>query len=190
MDLSDQDILHNIVKKCVNGDRKAQKELYKMFYSKMMNVCYRYSKKPEDAEDLLQDGFVKVFTNLKRYDFKGSLEGWIRRIMVNTAIDFYRKNKNVFFVDEDGDYTLETAKVESADHIYSQFGVDEIMNAIQQLSPVYQTVFNMYVIDGFKHKEIAEQLNINEGTSKSNLAKAKNNLRDILTKREKTHYDE
>jgi len=190
MDLADQDILHSIVKKCVNGDRKAQKELYKRFYSKMMNVCYRYSKKPEDAEDLLQDGFVKVFMNLKHYDFKGSLEGWIRRIMVNTAIDFYRKNKNMYFIDEDNDYILETSKVESSDHIYSQFGVEEIMNAIQQLSPVYKTVFNMYVIDGYQHKEIAKQLNISEGTSKSNLAKAKANLRGILIKRENRHYDE
>ncbi len=190
MDLADQNILHNIVKKCVKGDRKAQKELYKKYYSKMMNVCYRYSKKTEDAEDLLQDGFVKVFTNLSRYDFNGSLEGWIRRIMVNTAIDFYRKNKNVHFVDEEGDYILETSKVESADHIYSQFGVDEIMDAIRQLSPVYKTVFNMYVIDGYKHKEIAKHLNISEGTSKSNLAKAKNNLREILIKKEKRYYDE
>ncbi|TXB64387.1 RNA polymerase sigma factor [Vicingus serpentipes] len=190
MDLADQDILHDIVKKCVNGDRKAQKELYKKYYSKMMNVCYRYSKNSADAEDLLQDGFVKVFTNLSRYDFNGSLEGWIRRIMVNTAIDFYRKNKNIYFVDEEGDYTLETSKVESADQIYSQFGVDIIMAAIQELSPVYKTVFNMYVIDGYKHKEIAEQLDISEGTSKSNLAKAKNNLREILNNIEKIHYDE
>lgn len=190
MDLSDQDILHNIVNKCVDGDRKAQKELHRIFYSKMMNVCYRYSKNAEDAEDLLQDGFVKVFTNLHRFDFNGSLEGWIRRIMVNTAIDFYRKNKNIHFVDEEGDYTLETSKVESADNIYSQFGVIEIMNAIQQLSPVYKTVFNMYVIDGYKHKDIAEHLNISEGTSKSNLAKAKSNLREILINKEKTCFDE
>lgn len=188
MDLADRDILNSIVKKCVSGDRKAQKELYKMYYSKMMNVCYRYSKKQEDAEDLLQDGFVKVFMNLKHYDFKGSLEGWIRRIIVNTAIDAFRKNKNIFFVDDEGDYVLETSRVESSDHIYSQFGVDEIMKAIQQLSPVYKTVFNMYVIDGFQHKEIAEKLNISEGTSKSNLAKAKSNLRSILTQREKTNY--
>lgn len=188
MDLADRDILNSIVKKCVSGDRKAQKELYKMYYSKMMNVCYRYSKKQEDAEDLLQDGFVKVFMNLKHYDFKGSLEGWIRRIMVNTAIDSFRKNKNIFFVDDEGDFILETSRVESSDHIYSQFGVDEIMKAIQQLSPVYKTVFNMYVIDGFQHKEIAEKLNISEGTSKSNLAKAKSNLRSILTQREKTNY--
>lgn len=190
MDLDNQDILHAIIKGCINGDRKSQKELYKLYYSKMMNVCYRYSKNSDDAQDLLQDGFVKVFSYLKSYDFKGSFEGWIRKIMVNTAIDFYRKNKNIYFVDDENGFILETSRVESADTIYSNFGVEEIMNAIQQLSPVYKTVFNMYVIDGYQHKEIAEQLNISEGTSKSNLSKAKNNLKEILLKKEKTYYDE
>ncbi len=190
MDLADQDILFGIVKKCISGDQKAQKELYKMFYSKMMNVCFRYSKNADDSADLLQDGFVKVFMNLKHYDNKGSLEGWIRRIMVNTAIDFYRKSKNFNVVEDENDFILETSKVESEDHIYSQFGVSDIMDAIQQLSPVYKTVFNMYVIDGYKHQDIAEHLNISEGTSKSNLAKAKSNLRSILLAKEKKYYHE
>ena len=155
----------------------------------MMNVCFRYSKNTDDAQDLLQDGFVKVFSHLKSYDFKGSFEGWIRKIMVNTAIDFYRKNKGIYFVDDEDGFILETSRVESADSIYSDFGVDEIMNSIQQLSPVYKAVFNMYVIDGFSHKDIAEQLNISEGTSKSNLSKAKQNLQEILLRREKTSYD-
>jgi len=189
MDLDNQDILHTIIKGCINGDRKSQKELYKLYYSKMMNVCFRYSKNTDDAQDLLQDGFVKVFSHLKSYDFKGSFEGWIRKIMVNTAIDFYRKNKGIYFVDDEDGFILETSRVESADSIYSDFGVDEIMNSIQQLSPVYKAVFNMYVIDGFSHKDIAEQLNISEGTSKSNLSKAKQNLQEILLRREKTSYD-
>lgn len=189
MDFDNQDILHTVIKGCINGDRKSQKELYKLYYSKMMNVCYRYSKNTDDAQDLLQDGFVKVFSHLKSYDFKGSFEGWIRKIIVNTAIDFYRKNKNIYFVDDEDGFILETSKVESADSIYSNFGVDEIMNSIQQLSPVYKIVFNMYVVDGFSHKDIAEQLNISEGTSKSNLLKAKQNLQEILLRREKTSYD-
>jgi len=180
MDLKDQNILNDIVKKCLKGDAVAQHQLYKAFYSKMMTVCYRYSKNADDAKDLLQDGFVKVFTNLKKYNFKGSLEGWIRRIMVNTSIDFYRKNKNVFFVDDEDGYIMETTKVESAENIYSQFGVNDIMNAIQQLTPAYKAVFNMYALEGFSHKEIAEKLGINEGTSKSNLAKARRNLIMIL----------
>ena len=150
----------------------------------MMGVCYRYTNNAEDARDILQDGFVKVYSNLKKYNFKGSLEGWIRRIMVNTAIDHFRKHKNVFLVNDDDDYILENSKVEEADSIYSQFGEKIIMDAIQSLSPAYQTVFNLNVIEGYQHKEIAEKLNISEGTSKSNLAKAKQNLRKILLEKE------
>jgi RNA polymerase sigma-70 factor, ECF subfamily len=184
MDSNDQHILDDIVKKCVKGDRKAQQELYKIFYSKMMGVCYRYTNNSEDAKDILQDGFVKVYSNLKKYNFKGSLEGWIRRIMVNTAIDHFRKNKNVYLVGDEDDYILENSKVESADSIYGQFGESVIMEAIQSLSPAYKTVFNLNVIEGYKHSEIAEKLNISEGTSKSNLAKAKQNLKKILIEKE------
>lgn len=184
MDPKDQHNLDDIVKKCVKGDRKAQHELYKIFYSKMMGVCYRYTNNAEDARDILQDGFVKVYTNLKKYNFQGSLEGWIRRIMVNTAIDHFRKTKNVFMVDDEDDYILENSKVESEDSIYSQFGEKVIMDAIQSLSPAYQTVFNLNVIEGYQHKEIAAKLNISEGTSKSNLAKAKKNLKKILLEKE------
>ena len=180
----DQNILNDIVKRCVKGDRKAQQELYKTFYGKMMGVCYRYSNNSEDAKDILQDGFVKVYGNLKKYNFTGSLEGWIRRIIVNTAIDHYRKYKNVHFVDDEEGYILENSKTESADSIYSQFGEEVIMEAIQALSPAYQTVFNLNVIDGFQHKEIAEKLGISEGTSKSNLAKAKKNLRQFIIEKD------
>jgi RNA polymerase sigma-70 factor (ECF subfamily) len=188
MDQKDQHILDDIVRKCVKGDRKAQQELYKHFYSKMMGVCYRYSNNTEDAKDLLQDGFVKVFNNLKKYNFNGSLEGWIRRIMVNTAIDHFRKNKNVFLVNDDEGYILENSKVESANTIYSQFGVSDIMEAIQSLTPAYKAVFNLNVIEGYPHKDIAKKLNISEGTSKSNLAKAKMKLRTILEQKE-TNYN-
>jgi len=184
MALEDQKKLEEVVRLCVKGDRKAQKELYKKFYSKMMGVCYRYTNNGEDAKDLLQDGVTKVFINLKRYQFNGSLEGWIRRIIVNTAIDHFRKKKNVFFVDDEEDYLLERSVPESADAIYSQFGVEEIMSAVQSLSPAYRTVFNLYALEGFPHKEIAEKLCISEGTSKSNLAKAKKNLQNILLKKE------
>jgi len=150
----------------------------------MMGVCLRYSKDSDEAQDVLQMGFIKVFEKLDMYNRIGSLEGWIRRIMVNTAIDHYRKNKNIFLVNDDEGYILENAKVESPDTIYSQFGEKDIMDAIQSLSPAYQTVFNLNVIEGLQHKEIAAQLNISEGTSKSNLAKAKQNLKKILTEKE------
>jgi len=187
MDQKDQHILDDIVKKCVKGDRKAQQQLYKQFYRKMMGVCYRYSNNAEDAKDLLQDGFVKVFTNLGKYNFEGSLEGWIRRIMVNTAIDYYRKNRNIFFINDDDNSILENSKIVSANSIYSQFGVNDIMEAIQSLSPAYKAVFNLSVIEGYPHKEIAKRLNISEGTSKSNLAKAKQNLKLLLAKKEINH---
>jgi len=176
MSFTDQHILNDIVKRCIKGDRKAQQELYKIFYGKMMGVCYRYSNNSEDAKDILQDGFVKVYSNLKKYNFTGSLEGWIRRIIVNTAIDHYRKHKNVYFVDDEEGFILENSKTESADSIYSQFGEQVIIEAIQALSPAYKTVF--------QHKEIAEKLGITEGTSKSNLAKAKKNLRQLITEKE------
>ena len=184
MDPKDQHILDDIVKKCVKGDRKAQHELYKLFYSKMMGVCYRYTNNVEDARDVLQDGFVKVYCNINKYNFNGSLEGWIRRIMVNTAIDRYRKEKNIFHINDSDGYILDNNNVESSETIYSQFGEKDIMDAIQSLSPAYQAVFNLNVIEGLQHKEIAIRLNISEGTSKSNLAKAKQNLKRILIKKE------
>ena len=185
MSLKDQHILDDIVKKCLKGDRKAQQELYKMFYSKMMATCYRYANNRDDAKDILQDGFVKVFRNLKRYKSVGSLEGWVRRIMINTALDSLKKKKIIFTVGDENDYILENSKVESADTIYNQFGVQNIMTAIQSLSPAYQTVFNLYVIEGYSHKEIAKELNISEGTSKSNLAKARKNLQHLLKQEDK-----
>lgn len=180
MDQVDQDKLNDLVKECLKGNRKAQKEIYQLYYGKMMSVCCRYCNNKDDAKDLLQDGFLKVFNNLNKYEFKGSLEGWIRRIMVNTAIDYYRKSKDVHFVNDEEGYILDNNNAESADTIYSTFGVEIIMEAIQELTPVYKTVFNLYVMEGYSHKEIAEELKINEGTSKSNLAKAKRNLRDLL----------
>lgn len=180
MDKKDHHILDNLVERCIKGDRKAQRAMYETFYGKMMSICYRYTNNTEDAKDVLQDGFTKVFSNINKYEFNGSLEGWIRKIIVNTAIDHYRKHKNVFFVDDNDGYIIENSKVESVDSIYSQFGETVIMEAIQALSPAYKMVFNLNVIEGFQHKEIAKQLGISEGTSKSNLAKAKMRLRTLI----------
>lgn len=182
MDLKDPNIERDIVKKCVNGNRKAQEQLYKFYYGRMMGVCYRYSSNADDAKDLLQEAFTKVFRGLKKYSSTGSLEGWIRRIVVNTAIDRHRKSKKAHFINDDPQL-LDNNNQESADTIYSQFGEADIMEAIQQLSPAYKTVFNLYVFENLQHKEIAERLNINEGTSKSNLAKARQNLKAILNKK-------
>jgi RNA polymerase sigma-70 factor (ECF subfamily) len=182
--IKDQHILVDIVDKCVKGNRKAQRKLYETFYGKMMGVCYRYTSNKEDAKDVLQDGFIKVFCSINKYKFNGSLEGWIRRIMVNTAIDHYRKNKTIFFIEDEDGILLDKAKIESENGIYSKFGEEVIMKSIELLSPAYKTVFNLNVIEGFQHKEIAQKLGISEGTSKSNLAKAKIKLRLILSELE------
>ena len=155
-----------------------------------MGVCYRYSKDPEEAKDILHDGFLKVFSNIEKYNHKGSLEGWIRRIIVNTAIDHFRKFKNIFSMSESN---VESEMIESYQTNYdanSQLNEKELLKAINNLSPAYKLVFNMYAIEGFSHKEISEKLGINIGTSKSNLSKARMNLQKDLEKKYNYKYGE
>lgn len=182
MNPSDKKEIKKVVKDCIKGKRSAQQKFYQHFYSKMMGVCYRYTNNPEDAKDLLHDGFMKVFDNLHKFNFKGSLEGWVRRIMVNCCIDHYRSRKNIFAKDEE---VMKNEVVEPAEEEIDQLRslkIGELLECVQELSPAYQAVFNMYVLDGMSHKEIAAALDISEGTSKSNLAKAKMNLRKKLSK--------
>ena len=176
--------LQKIVAGCVKGKAKYQKKLFEMFYGKMMGVCMRYARDQDQAQDIVQTGFIKIFKKIEVYNFEGSLEGWIRRIMVNTAIDHIRKNKRDPFAIED------EARIEDVegDDFFAHEREEETklkaevaMKAISKLSPAYRTVFNMYVIEGFTHKEIAEYLGISEGTSKSNLAKAKQKLKEELS---------
>ena len=175
----------DIVKGCVRQDRNSQKFLYEMFYSKMMGACLRYGKDKDQAKDVLQDAFIKVFTNIKSFTGSGSLEGWIRRIVVNTAIDYLRKNKQEWGVvstvhayQKADEYKEEDTTDED---LINDISKEDIIKAVQQLSPAYRAVFSMFVLDEYSHKEIAEALDISEGTSKSNLAKAKFNLRKNLT---------
>ncbi len=163
---------------CVNKERWAQKQLYETHYSKMMGVCLRYSNNREDALDILHDGFLKVFNNISKYQPGTSISAWIRRIMVNTSIDFYRKNIRRRTEDIEQAFDLSGT---DADAI-SQCSEREILIAVQTLSPAYRTVFNLYVIEGFSHKEIATQLGITESTSRSNLVKARLKLKGILAK--------
>ena len=180
MDLSNKKLVEKLVKACSRRDRSAQQQLYQKLYNPMMGVCYRYARNQEEAKDLLQDGFIKIFDKIDRFNFKGSLEGWVRRIMVNHAIDHYRKNKNKFSMSE----TLVEAENIPADeedeNWAKQVQAKTLLAFVQQLSPVYRTVFNLYVLDDYSHAEIAEELGISEGTSKSNLAKAKQNLRNMI----------
>jgi RNA polymerase sigma-70 factor (ECF subfamily) len=169
-----------LIKACVKGNKKAQFVFYKKFYGKMMAVCQRYARNDEEAKDIFHEAMMKVFTNLPKYQFSGSLEGWIRRIMINTSIDWYRKNKNTFGFVDDEEQQLEDTQIAIDDMVNSNFNVKDIMRAIQQLTPAYKAVFNLYVVEGYSHKEIAEMLQINIGTSKSNLAKAKQKLQKLL----------
>jgi RNA polymerase sigma-70 factor (ECF subfamily) len=177
--------LKEIVDGCIRGKRKFQKKLFEKYYGKMMAICYRYAKDSDEAQDMVQNGFIKVFKKLDVYNFEGSLEGWIRRIMVNTAIDQIRKNKRNPFLIEDEDRVQNVEEdvpfSTEEDEFYSKLKAKTAIKAISELSPAYKMVFNMYVIEGFTHKEIADYLGISEGTSKSNLAKAKQKLRAQLT---------
>ena len=174
-----------VINGCLKGDRRAQQQVYQLFYGKMLPVCLRYTQNIDQAKDIVQDGFIKVFTNIEKYNRKGSFEGWIRRIMVNTAIDFFRKSKNDWLLlGEDQsmeDYMEVEEEEEDMDSQY-EFSAAQVIEAVQKLSPAYRTVFNLYVFENLQHNEIAEKLGISIGTSKSNLAKAKKSLKKILLK--------
>lgn len=172
---------------CRKGDKRCQEAVFKVFYGKMLSVCMRYTHRREEAEDLLQEGFLKVFTKIKYYTGEGSFEGWVRRIIVNTSIDYYRKTKNQQ-VTVNSDYVDQIREEEvddpsDEDLKYGGVKAKDVIAAIQKLSPAYRQVFNLYVLEGFTHQEIADQLGISVGTSKSNLAKAKMNLRKLFTKK-------
>ena len=177
--------LEKTIKGCCKGDRKAQEWLHKRFYSTLFPVCMRYTNNIDQAEDILQNGFIKVFKNIKKYKFEGSFEGWIKRIVVNTAIDYHRKRKKDFvLLPEDQEMEqFEMVDDSSADDEWNYpYTPDQVMSAIQQLTPAYKAVFNLYAIENYSHKEIADILNVSVGTSKSNYLKAKARLRTILEK--------
>ena len=152
----------------------------------MLVVCSRYARDRDEAQDILQDAFVKVFDNLEKYKITGSIEGWVRRIFVNTAIDHYRKYKNKFNLEEEGNIEDENSfynELEENDSIYSKIKPTDIMKAMETLSPAYKLVFNLYAIENYTHQEVAEILEISPGTSKSNYAKAKAKIKTVLEKK-------
>jgi RNA polymerase sigma factor (sigma-70 family) len=179
IDLSDNYMVKKLVKACIKGERVSQQMFYQLFYGKLLLICMRYADNREEAKDMLHDGFIKVFANLKEFRFDGSLEGWVKKIITNTAIDAVRKKKN-FLVELEDNKDYEGLIDDHTDNVeyeqYNKMKVDTIMRLIQQLTPMYRTVFNLYVFEELTHKEISEELNINIGTSKSNYAKAKRNL--------------
>lgn len=170
--------LEDIIAGCLRGDRLSQKQLYEKYYGKMMMVCMRFARDEEESMGLLNEGFLKVFEKLHTFRPESSLESWIRRIMVNNAIDHYRRNKKHQQVGdiEDASY------LSSSEEILPNLTADEIILLIQKLPPSYRTVFNLFVLEGLSHKEIGQQLNISEGSSKSNLSKARTKLQFLIKK--------
>lgn len=162
---------YSLVKDCLKGKPAAQKQLYNLFATVMMSVCYRYTKSVADAEDVLQEGFVKVFFNLHQYKFQGELGAWIRRIMVTTAINYLKRNaryqSELLFSDEH----LHAVNTESDPEIKME--AKELADLIRQLPPGYQTIFNLYAVEGFNHVEIGKLLGIQESTSRSQYARAR-----------------
>jgi RNA polymerase sigma factor (sigma-70 family) len=173
----------DLIQGCLDGKTRMQELLYRQFAPKMYAVCLRYSGQPEDAQDILQEGFVKVYRNLARFRGEGSFEGWMRRIFVNTAIEHYRRSVKMYPVTETQENQVEDRNWSAFDKL----SVKDLMKLIQGLSPGYRTVFNLYVVEGYTHREIAEMLGISEGTSKSQLARAKAILQHLITQqKEKT----
>ena len=173
---------NELIQLAVESNRQAQQKIYTRFSAKMLGVCRQYVKDIHQAEDIMITAFMKVFTGLKNFQQKGSFEGWIRRIMVNECISFIRVHKKIKYIDDE-DYFEE-----SFNNIESQFSIDDMQFLIDSLPDGYKMVFNLYVIEGFKHHEIASMLGINEGTSKSQLSHARKMLQGQIIKLKNYEY--
>jgi RNA polymerase sigma factor (sigma-70 family) len=168
------DIPDNILIGCKKGKGNDQRKLYDLLSPEMYGLCLRYAKNTDDAKDIMQEGFIKVFQKIEQYTKKGSLEGWIKRIMINTALEKYRSHVIMQSVDEKTATKNDLVYEETIQNI----SADDIISIIQTLTPKYRMVFNLYAIEGYSHKEIAEKLGISEGTSKSNLSRARTILQE------------
>lgn len=168
-----------LIRGCANGERKSQELLYARYSSKMYAICYRYTKDLHQAEDVLQDGFVKVFRNIHKFRGDGSFEGWVKRIFINTSIEHYRKAVAMYPITDFENVTVPPIN----NHILEKIAAEELMKMVQQLADGYRTIFNLYVVEGYPHGEIAKMLNISEGTSKSQLARARYILQKMIKQR-------
>lgn len=179
MAILDAEKITVIVKQCIDNEPKAQKQLFDILSPKMYAICLRYARHQDEAKDILQEGFIRMFKYLGQFEGKGSFEGWVKRIFINTSIEFYRKAQR-----ETGNTSIELAENQPFDaQILSGMKADDLMKIIQQLPQGYRTVFNLFAIEGYGHEEIAKMLNISENTSKSQLFKARQHLQAIILKR-------
>jgi len=169
--------LKDIIKGCLDGNRRDQELLYRRHSAKFYAVCLQYSGNDEEARDILQEGYIKIFDNLHNYKHEGSFEGWMRRIIVNTALEKFRSKHNLYRVDDIDTIPEQDSEPDNMD--YSGLEVGDLLEIIRELPPKYRMVFNLYAIEGYSHKEISSMINISEGTSKSNLSRA----RTILQRR-------
>ncbi len=167
----------HIIKGCIAGDRTAQYQLYQMFSRDVMGLCMRYAKDRAEAEDMMQEGFIKIYGDLYQYRPIGALGAWIRRVVINSCLRYIRKRKKLVF-NEYSDESIQ--RMETNEDVVSDMSAKELVQLVQQLPDGYRTVFNLYVIEGYSHKEIAEQLDISVNTSKSQLSRAKSYLRNLL----------
>ncbi len=170
---------HKLLKECRRGNAKYQKVLYERYSAKMLAVCARYFQSIEEAQDALQDGFIKVFANLDKFREEGSFEGWIRRIMVNTSLNLHRKNLKHYYHVDLGETESRIADIRQED---DHLEVQDMLHLVQSLPNGYRLVFNLYEIEGYSHKEIAEELNVSVSTSKSQLLKARRKLREQINR--------
>ncbi|XMO88458.1 sigma-70 family RNA polymerase sigma factor [Algibacter sp. AS12] len=166
--------LDQLIENCKNDDTKAQGELYKLYSGKLFAICLKYSRNYAEAQDNLQDAFLTIFKKIEQYKNKGSFEGWIKRITVNTVLQRYRNEKVFDIINEN---TIEDVEVEVDE---DELSIDYLLKIIQELPDRYRLIFNLYVLDGYSHKDIAKMLDINIGTSKSNLARARQILKNTI----------
>lgn len=179
-----EDNIRPLLEGCLRAQRVSQKELYQLFYNYGMSITLRYASNRDEASEILNDAFMKIFTNLRKFDLSKPFKPWLRKIVVNTAINHYHKKQREIRVEE-----MQKARNEwDSEKILSGISYQEVIGLLQKLPPSYRTVFNLYVIEGYSHDEIARMLNIATGTSKSNLFKAKEQLKLILSDYFETDY--
>lgn len=169
--------IKKLIDGCLEGNRRDQELLYRRHAPKLYAACLQYSGNDEEARDILQEGFIKIFENLARYKHQGSFEGWMRRIIVNTALEKFRSRNNLYRVDDIDQITEPESEPDNED--YAGLGANDLLGIIRELPPKYRIIFNLFAIEGYSHKEISKMVNISEGTSKSNLSRA----RTILQRR-------
>lgn len=170
-----------LVKGCLKGDALYQKTMFDKFSPRMLGIAQRYTKNSDEAHDILQETFIKVFNNLAKYKHSGSLEGWVRKICVNSSLDFLRRNKNIKFNDDVDDYEYKLQSTQT--NVLDKLAAEDLLDVLNELPEGYKTVFNLFVIDGYSHKEIAEQLEISVNTSKSQFSRARGLLKKMIVEK-------